>query len=204
MKIFFLLVLFVLAVAQVMLLKADEGGSLAARVNGTPISQYRLERYFAEYLQTQNRPLTSIRSPSLYQRLREQALEQLIDKELLWQEAQRRNIHISDATVQAQVEQLQQAMGGAQRFEQALADAGFDHVSFANYTRHELAAQQVYLQSLNTAVPAQNQSQGEPVEGEQGRAMANHHLTEREQAQAPQALLQRLRADSRIERIDAR
>ena len=59
MKIFFLLVLFVLAVAQVMLLKADEGGALAARVNGTPISQFRLERYFTEYLNTQNRPLAT-------------------------------------------------------------------------------------------------------------------------------------------------
>lgn len=222
MKLFFLLVLFVLAVAQVMLLKADEGGALAARVNDTPISQFRLERYFTEYLNTQNRPLASIRSPSLYQRLREQALEQLIDKELLWQEAQRRNINISDTTVQAHIDQLQQSLGSPEHFSQLLTDAGFDHVSFANYTRHELAAQQVYLTSgqvaeptpaqvrafyqdgANTASPAQNQFSGDPVESEQGLAMAKNLLIEREQAQARQALLQRLRADSRIEYADAR
>lgn len=202
MKIFFLLLLCILAIAQAVLLKADEGGPLAARVNGTPITQYRLDRYFSEYLNTQNRPLTSIRSPNLYQHLREQALDQLIDKELLWQEAQRRNILISDTTVQAHIDQLQQALGGAQRFEQALADAGFDHVSFANYTRHELAAQQVYLQSLNAATPAQNHLRSAPVEREQQRALATHRLTP--QAPTQQTLLQRLRADSRIERIDAR
>lgn len=198
MKIFFLLLLCILAIAQAVLLKADEGGPLAARVNGTPITQYRLDRYFSEYLNTRNRPLTSIRSPNLYQHLREQALDQLIDKELLWQEAQRRNIHISDATLHAHITQLQQALGGAQRFEQALADAGFDHVSFANYTRHELAAQQVYLQSLKAATPAQNHLRSAPVEGEQA---TDHPIP---QGPTPQTLLQRLRADSRIERIDAR
>ena len=58
----------------------------AARVNGVEIGLMRLERYFSEYLDAQGRAVTSIRNPGLYKRLRDQALDELIDKELLWQE----------------------------------------------------------------------------------------------------------------------
>jgi peptidyl-prolyl cis-trans isomerase C len=58
-----------------------------ARVNGEEISQLRLERYFAEYLEDQGRALGSIRNPKAYKQLRKAALDALIDKELLWQEA---------------------------------------------------------------------------------------------------------------------
>lgn len=61
----------------------------AARVNGVEIGLTRLERYFSEYLDAQGRAVTSIRNPGLYKRLRDQALDELIDKELLWQEARR-------------------------------------------------------------------------------------------------------------------
>lgn len=102
----FLLILVLIAAAQVFLLKAEEGGEAAVRVNGVGISALRVERYFAEYLEDQGRALTSIRSPSLYQRLREQALEQLIAKELLWQEARRRGIEVDETAVQARIEDL--------------------------------------------------------------------------------------------------
>ena len=75
----------------------------AARVNGVEIGVTRLERYFSEYLSAQGRALTSIRNPGLYKRLRDQALDELIDKELLWQEARRQGIAISDAQVSAHV-----------------------------------------------------------------------------------------------------
>ena len=38
-------------------------GPAAARVNGEEISQFRLERYFAEYLEDQGRAVASIRNP---------------------------------------------------------------------------------------------------------------------------------------------
>lgn len=218
----FLFVLILIAVAQAFLLKAEEGGPAAVRVNGVTISERRLERYFAEYLEDQGRALTSIRSPSLYKRLRDQALQDLIDKELLFQEARHRNVAISEAAVQARLDELRNAFGSADNFNRALSEAGFDEASFADYTRHELAAQQVflaltevaeptpqqvqafYLNAEETAARQQNQSPVDPVEREQGLAMAKNLLIERQRTQARQALLQRLRDQARIERIDAR
>ncbi len=218
----FLLILLVFAAAQAMLLKAEEGGAVAVRVNGTGISQLRVERYFAEYLEDQGRALTSIRSPSLYQRLREQALEQLIAKELLWQEARRRGIEVDEASVQARLAELRRAFPEHDGFARALANAGFDEASFADYTRHEIAAQQVWLllgqiePPTDEAVRAfeqerrqamangSNQPVASPVEQEQGFASSKNLLFERQQAQARQTALQRLREEARIERSDTR
>lgn len=203
----------------VLQLQAQEGPP-AAQVNGVPISQLRLERYFADYLQAQGRALTSIRNPSVYKRLREQALNDLIDKELLWQEAQRQGIKVSDSEVNAQIDQLRQALGTAKSFEQRLADAGFDSDSFADYTRHEMAAQQVFMQASQVPEPApaevrafylanasslplaQNQTADSSVEDEQGLELARRVLVDQQQAQARHALLQRLRDAGQVQRLD--
>lgn len=132
-------------------------GPAAARVNGEEISQLRLERYFAEYLEDQGRALGSIRNPKAYKQLRKAALDALIDKELLWQEALKRGVVISDATVQSQVEQTRQAFGGAEVFARRLEDAGFDEAGYAEYTRRELAAQQVFAVLTQVSEPDEKQ-----------------------------------------------
>ncbi|MEX5350609.1 SurA N-terminal domain-containing protein [Pseudomonas juntendi] len=192
----------------------------AARVNGVEISVTRLERYFAEYLQDQGRALTSIRSPTLYKRLRDQALDELIDKELLWQEAQRRGIVVSDETVSARVGEVEQAFGNPAVFERRLADAGFDRAGYADYTRHEMAGQQVYAQLTAIDEPTeaqveafylankermqgmQNQTREIPVEREQGLVWARAALVGQLQAQARQSVRQRLREGAKVERAD--
>lgn len=132
-------------------------GPVAARVNGEAISEFRLERYFAEYLEDQGRAVASIRNPKAYRQLREAALEALIDKELLWQEALKRGVQISDVTVRSQVEQTRQAIGGAEVFARKLQDAGFDEASFSEYTRRELAAQQVFAELTQVDGPNEQQ-----------------------------------------------
>ncbi|UQS14233.1 SurA N-terminal domain-containing protein [Pseudomonas sp. HS6] len=121
---------------------------VAARVNGEVISEFRLERFFAEYLEDQGRAVASIRSPKAYKQLRQAALDTLIDKELLWQEAQKRGLKVDDQAVQEQVEQIRVAIGGSDKFMRRLQDAGFDEASFTEYTRRELAAQQMFAELI--------------------------------------------------------
>lgn len=132
-------------------------GPAAARVNGEEISEFRLERYFAEFLEDQGRAVASIRSPKAYKQLRQKALDALIDKELLWQEALKRGVVISDEVVQNQIDQTRQAIGGAEVFARRLADAGFDEAGFTEYTRRELAAQQVFADLVQVAAPDEQQ-----------------------------------------------
>ncbi|QHG64805.1 SurA N-terminal domain-containing protein [Pseudomonas putida] len=197
--------------------KASWADVPAARVNGVTIDVMRLERYFTEYLQAQGRALTSIRNPTLYKRLRDQALDELIDKELLWQEAQRSGIHISDEQVSAQVGEVEATFGSPALFERRLADAGFDRAEYADYTRHELAAQQVYAQLSAVDEPsqadveafyqanrqilqgAQNQSDNSSVISEQGLQLARASLIGQLQAQARDSVRQRLRQSATVE-----
>ena len=132
-------------------------GPAAARVNGEEISQLRLERYFAEYLEDQGRAVGNIRNPTAYKQLRKAALDALIDRELLWQEAVKRGVVISDAVVRDQIDQTRQAMGGAEVFARRLEDAGFDEAGYTEYTRRELAARQVFNDLIQTAGPDEKQ-----------------------------------------------
>ncbi|MGE8321682.1 MAG: SurA N-terminal domain-containing protein [Pseudomonas sp.] len=192
----------------------------AARVNGVEIDLMRLERYFSEYLQAQGRAVTSIRNPALYKRLRDQALDELIDKELLWQEAQRRGIAISDEQVSAHVGDVEAAFGSPAIFERRLAEAGFDRAQYADYTRHEMAAQQVYAELSAVEPPsqaqvqayyqanreslqgAQNQSDNPSVIPQQGLVLARARLIAQLQGQARQSVRQRLRESATVEIAD--
>jgi len=202
------------------LAKASWADMPAARVNGVEIGTMRLERYFSEYLDAQGRAVASIRNPNLYQRLRDQALEELIDKELLWQEAQHRGIAISDEQVSAHVGQVEAALGSPAIFERRLAEAGFDRAQYNEYTRRELAAQQVYAQLSAIAAPsqaeveafydanretlqgAQQQSDEPSVIREQGLVLARATLIGQREAQARQSVRQRLRASATVEIAD--
>lgn len=213
MRILLLCLLLVLA-------KASWADVPAARVNGVEIGLTRLERYFSEYLVAQGRALTSIRNPNLYKRLREQALDELIDKELLWQEAQRQGIAISDEQVSAHIGEVETAFGSPAIFAQRLAEAGFDRAQYTDYTRHEMAAQQVYarLSAVDAPSPAeveafydanrerlqgaQNQSDNPLVIREQGLELARATLIAQRQGQARQSVRQRLRQSATVEIAD--
>ncbi|MBC8995352.1 MULTISPECIES: SurA N-terminal domain-containing protein [unclassified Pseudomonas] len=119
-------------------------GPAAARVNGEEISEFRLERFFAEYLEDQGRAVASIRNPKAYKQLRQAALDALIDKELLWQESRKRGVVIDEQSVRRQVEQTRTTIGGTENFNRRLQEAGFDEASYVEYMRRELAAQQMF------------------------------------------------------------
>ncbi|WP_264313483.1 SurA N-terminal domain-containing protein [Pseudomonas putida] len=203
-----------------MVAKASWADVPVARVNGVEINATRLERYFTEYLEAQGRAVASIRNPTLYKRLRDQALDDLIDKELLWQEAQRQGIAISDEQVSGHLGEVEAAFGSPTVFERRLAEAGFDRAEYAEYTRREMAAQQVYAQLSAVDAPsqahveafyeanrqtlqgAQNQSDNTSVIREQGLVLARATLTGQLQAQARQAVRQRLRESAKVEIAD--
>ncbi|WP_043197492.1 SurA N-terminal domain-containing protein [Pseudomonas putida] len=200
--------------------KASWADVPVARVNGVEIGLTRLERYFSEYLAAQGRAVTSIRNPGLYKRLRDQALNELIDKELLWQEARRQGIAISDEQVSAHVGEVEAAFGSPAIFERRLAEAGFDRAQYTEYTRQDMAAQQVYAQLSAVDAPspaevqafydanretlqgAQNQSDNPSVIHEQSLVLAGAALIGEREAQARQSVRQRLRDSAKVEIAD--
>lgn len=119
-------------------LQAQEQG-LAARVNGVPISVFRLERHFEDYLKERGRNLGTLRSPAVYKRLKRDALDELIDRELLWQEAQRRGIKLSPERLQRALAQAEATARGPEAFRRRLQAAGFDEAGYRDYLAQSMA-----------------------------------------------------------------
>lgn len=119
-------------------LQAQEPG-LAARVNGVPISVFRLERHFEDYLKERGRNLGAVRSPAVYKRLKRDALDELIDRELLWQEAQRRGVRVPPDRLQQALAQAESTARGPEAFLRRLQAAGFDEAGYRDYLAQSLA-----------------------------------------------------------------
>jgi peptidyl-prolyl cis-trans isomerase C len=136
------------------------GESPVARVNGVVIGQMQLEHYFVDYLQAQGRMVGSIRNPVAYNRLRNAALDDLIDKELLWQEAARRGVHVDDQSVQDNYTALRNEFTSEDIFNRRLEDAGFNSITFKDYLRRELTSQRMLgeLSQIGPATQAQVQA----------------------------------------------
>lgn len=112
---------------------------VAARVNGVAISNLRLERHFEDYLATQRRNIGSMINPGVYKKLKREALDQLIERELLWQAAQAEGVVAADAEVQGALQQMQAKLGSRDALQRKLERAGFDETSYAEYLKHELS-----------------------------------------------------------------
>ncbi|HET8734811.1 MAG TPA: peptidylprolyl isomerase [Anaeromyxobacteraceae bacterium] len=78
--------------------RAQHAGD-AARVNGAAISNERADRFLVDYLSQKGRNAQAIRHPEAYRQYRREALEQLVDDELLWQEASRLGLVATPAQV---------------------------------------------------------------------------------------------------------
>lgn len=118
---------------------AQESG-VAARVNGVEIGAFRLERHFEDYLRAEGRNVGAIRSPAVFRRLKREALGQLIDKELLWQQAQRRGVVADAAEVAEARAAVAQSFRTPEAFARRVREAGFDEAGFGQYLAQEIAA----------------------------------------------------------------
>lgn len=184
---------------------AGETG-VAARVNGVEISNFRLERYFSEFLAAHGRNLGAIRDPRVYQRLRRAALEELIDKELLRQVAEQQGMEVDELALQAHFTQVRDAFPDTGEFHRRLRYAGFSETDYLAYLRHEQLARRM-LEQLSQVTPVGEQELEEFLR--QNRATQARSNLEREQvlqrlqasrrAEAARAVLARLRSENSIE-----
>lgn len=123
----------------------------AARVNGVEISNFRLERHFEEYLKGQRRSVTAMINPRVYKKLKHEALDQLIERELLWQAARTEGVVAADDEVQAVLARMREQLGTREAFDRKLAHAGFDEAAFAEYMRRSLSGAKLLGRRVHAA-----------------------------------------------------
>ncbi len=92
-------------------------GDVAAKVNGVPITTLDLNRSFQAHVQI---PYSAVQEDPRAQEVRRQLLDNLIDRELLLQQAKSLKMAVPPQQVDAQVQQLVQRFPSQEAFEQAL------------------------------------------------------------------------------------
>lgn len=122
----------------------------AARVNGAQISNFRLERHFEEYLRTQRRNLTTMINPRVYKKLKREALDQLIEREVLWQAAREREIVVSDEEVNGALAQVAAQFKTRESFLRKLNNEGYDEPAFRDVLRRDLSGVRYLVRQAGT------------------------------------------------------
>lgn len=113
---------------------------LAARVNGTGISQERLERSFDEELRQRKLNLLQIRNPERVKQMKRAVLDRLIEQELFWQQAQ---IAGTVANPQEVEQAFQSTLGqfkSKAAFEQRLLVEGYTPESYRLLVKQQVSA----------------------------------------------------------------
>lgn len=125
---------------------------VAAKVNGVEISVFRLERHFEDFLKERGRNVGTLRSPVAYKRLKREALDELIDRELLWQAASRAGRTADPEALAVALKRSESAFKGREAYLRRLQAAGFDEASYADYMRRTLAGSAMHETLVDEAL----------------------------------------------------
>lgn len=136
-RIFIALLVLPLALA---LTPARAQAILAARVNGTGISQEQLERNFDEDLRQRKLNLLQIRNPDRMKQMKRAVLDRLIEQELFWQQAQVAGTLASPQEVEQAFESTQGQFKSRQAFEQRLLVEGYTPETYRVLVKKQVSA----------------------------------------------------------------
>ena len=142
-------VLLVLALGAATALAQTIPGT-AARVNGEEISNFRLEKHFDDYVKNKGRNITKMINPKVYKKLKREALDELIDQEVLWQAARDAKVFASDEEVAAAMTQFKAGFKTPEAYKRKLELNGFDEKSYTEYVRRQLSGYKNLSQVVGT------------------------------------------------------
>jgi peptidyl-prolyl cis-trans isomerase C len=177
--------------------RADDS-LVAVRVNGVAIGRERVERYFEDYLAEKGRSVAGIRSPAAYEGLYREALEKLVEAELLWQEAERRKLVAPRAEVDAALAEVRAGFKTAEAFRSRLERGGFTEATYADYLRKQLSIRKLVQKEIVARVEVRDDEVHEFYEANPAR------FTRPEQVRARHVLVKVAPAASEDERTKAR
>ena len=122
-----------------------------ATVNGVAISQEELDANYEQFLQMYEAYGVDTSDETLRINLRNSVLESLIVQEILVQEAQERELTVSDEEVNAYVQGVKDAYynGDDAAYETALEDAGYTVESYAEAVREQLLLETMQDELVN-------------------------------------------------------
>ncbi len=125
----------------------------AVLVNGVAISHQRFQGFYAEYQRSQGVAVGARGDQlGLFKRLRREAMDLMIEQELVRQAAQQEGIETSPGDTEATVAELRAEFGNPQAFASRLQSEGFSDESYRKHVEGMVAAKR-YLDGIRAGVP---------------------------------------------------
>jgi peptidyl-prolyl cis-trans isomerase C len=120
---------------------------VVARVNGSPISQHKLDRFVMAMKQGSPHAKES-ESPEAELAVKKEALKNLIQLELLYQDCQAKNLTANDEEVDQVVDNLKSQFPNAEMFQQLLADSYSSEDDLRDDIRRKLSVEKLLDQEI--------------------------------------------------------
>ncbi len=126
----------------------QDQGALVVRVNGVGIGQTRIDHTVDLLLRQRGLDAQAVGDDAGLEQLRSGVLDMLIAQELLWQDAKRQGIEVSDEQLEQELAQLRASMPSEEAYTQRIREAGFSPESFAEDTRRRISARELVRQKI--------------------------------------------------------
>lgn len=128
----------------------DPANEVAAKVNGVPITSTELNRSFLANVQV---PYASVQEDPRAKEVRRQILDNLIDRELLLQEAKTRKMSVPPKELDAELQKIVQRFPSPEAFEKALTAQNFTLDSVKKDMEGQILRRQLVKQEVLDKTP---------------------------------------------------
>lgn len=168
---------------------------IVAIVNDDVITARDLQAQASQLLQEANAPHPS--TDQEHEQLRRAALEQLIERQLIVQEATRRGVKVSPEDVAKRLDEIRRQAATPEAYDAMLAEAGLTEEQFKSKLREQLLVQRAIEYQIRPKIQvspteiakASSQSEASEAPGEEADAL---HLLVRVSEQRPEAAAKKL------------
>jgi len=150
----------------------QSSSGLAASVNGVEISALRFDRTVDAYLRQRGLNMQAMRDPGEYGRIRREVLDILIGQELLWQEAKRKGVIVSEEQVQKALEQIRDSLPSEQAYEQRISESGFTREGFSEDLKHRMSAREFIRKEITPRVEVKDEEISQFYEANRDRMVS--------------------------------
>lgn len=124
----------------------------AATVNGVEISRMKVEAQVNHQVNARGMGSGGITQPGTYRNIQMEVMDQLILQELLWQEAQRREIIVSDAEIDEQLEKMKAGFDTEQAFLFKIREGGFTEATYRENIRQQRSVQRMVSEDISSKI----------------------------------------------------
>ncbi len=164
--------------------------SAVAQVNGKVITREDLDKRIEDLKLQYGDSMPQPDTPA-YADMQKQIVKQLVEEEILWFEADKLNITVSDQEINDQIDQYKQQAGGEDAFNQRLSDSNMTLDRLKDQTRKSLLFQKLYPEVTKDAAPVTDEQalayyNANPTQFQQPETRSVRHILVADEATANQ------------------